>query len=94
MIKKLDRSAACRKYTDTYNLDEDEWKSIYLMLHILPISNKVKEMHYRIVHGYVATNHMLYKMNTMNYDLCNFCEHCEQTAFHLLPPWQRRLCFW
>ena len=83
MIKKLDRSAACRKYTDTYNLDEDEWKSIYLMPHILPISNKAKEMHYRIVHGYVATNHMMYKMNTINSDLCNFCEHCEQTVFHL-----------
>ena len=52
VIKKLDRSAAYQKYTATYNLDEDEWKSIYLMPHTLPISNKAKEMHYKIVHGY------------------------------------------
>ena len=83
VIKKLDRSAAYRKYTATYNLDEDEWKSIYLMPHTLPISNKAREMHYKIVHGYVATNHLLYKMNIMNSDVCNFCKHCEQTVFHL-----------
>ena len=83
VIKKLDRSAAYRKYTATYNLDEDEWKSIYMMPHTLPISNKAKEMHYKIVHGYVATNHLLYKMNIMNSDVCNFCKRCEQTVFHL-----------
>ena len=54
---------------------------IYLMPHTLPISNKAKEMHYKIVHGYVATNHLLYKMNIMNSDVCNFCKHCEQTYF-------------
>ena len=66
VVKKLDRSAAYRKYTATYNLDEDEWKSI-LMPHTLPISNKAKEMNYKIVHGYVATNYLLYKMNIMNH---------------------------
>ena len=83
VIKKLDRSAAYRKHTATYNLDEDEWKSIYLMPHALPISNKAKEMNYKIVHGYVTTNHLLYKMNIVNSDVCNFCKHCEQTVLHL-----------
>ena len=83
VIKKLDWSAAYKKYTATYNLDEDEWKSIYLMPHTLPISNKAKEMHYKIVHGYVATNHLLYKMDIVNSDVCTFCKHCEQTVFHL-----------
>ena len=83
VIKKLDRSAAYKKYTATYNLDEDEWKSIYLMTHTLPISNKAMEMHYKIVHGYVATNHLLYKMDIVNNDVCNFCKHYEQTVFHL-----------
>ena len=52
------------------------------MSHTLPISNKAKEMHYKIVHGYVATNHLglLYKMNIINSDVCNFCKHCEQTV--------------
>ena len=77
VIKKLDRSAAHKKYTATYDLDEDEWKTIYLMPHTLPISNKAKEIHYKIVHGYVATNHLLYKMDIVNSDVCNFCKHCE-----------------
>ena len=53
------------------------------MPHTLPISNKAKEIHYKIVHGYVATNHLLYKMDIVNSDVCNFCKHCEQTVFHL-----------
>ena len=52
------------------------------MPHTLPISNKAKGMHYKIVHGYVATNHVLYKMDIVNSDVCNFCKHCEQTVFH------------
>ena len=46
VIKKLDRSAAYKKYTVTYDLDEFEWKTIYLMPHTLPISSKAKEIHY------------------------------------------------
>ena len=44
---------------------------------------KAKEMHYKITHGHVTTNHLLYKMNIMNSDKCSFCKHYEQTVFHL-----------
>ena len=39
MIKKLDRSAAYKKYTATYNLDEDEWKTIYRVFDATHIAN-------------------------------------------------------
>ena len=64
------------------------------MPHTLPISNKAKEMHDKIVHCYVATDQLLYKMNIMNSDVCNFCKHCEQTVFHLFHDCNHVKMFW
>ena len=83
VTKKLDRSTAHRKYTETYNFNEEEWTTIYQMPHTLSISNKAKELHYKIVHGYVATNRLLHKMNIIDSDICDFCDQQEQTLCHL-----------
>ena len=83
VTQKLDRSTAHRKYTETYNFNEEEWTTIYQMPHTLSISNKAKELHYKIVHGYVATNRLLHKMNIIDSDICDFCDQQEQTPCHL-----------
>ena len=83
VTQKLDRSTAHRKYTETYNFNEEEWTTIYQMPHTLSISNKAKELHYKIVHGYVATNRLLHKMNIIDCDICDFCDQQEQTLCHL-----------
>ena len=57
--------------------------TIYQMPHTLSISNKAKELHYKIVHGYVATNRLLHKMNIIDSDICDFCDQQEQTLCHL-----------
>ena len=83
--KKIDRSTAHRKYTETYNFNEEEWTTIYQIPHTLSVSNKAKELHYKIVHGHVATNRLLHKMNIIiiDSDICDFCDQQEQTLCHL-----------
>ena len=51
-------------------------------------------MYFKIVRDYVATNHLLKKMNIMNSDVCNFCKHCEQTVFHLFYDCSHVKRFW
>ena len=75
-------ATAHRKYTETYSFNEEEWTTIYQMPHTLLISNKAKELHYKIVHGYVATNRLLHKMNIIDSDICDFCDQQEQTLCH------------
>ena len=35
------------------------------------------------MHGYVATNRLLQKMNIIDSDICDFCDQQEQTLCHL-----------
>ena len=40
-------------------------------------------MNFKILHNYVATNKLLYKMKIINSPRCNFCNLYEQTTQHL-----------
>ena len=56
--------------------------------HILPtaakVCNKGKEIQFKIIHGFLATNVLLYKMNIANSSQCNFCCLYDQNLYHML----------
>ena len=83
VLKKLDRSKAHKRFTDQYGITEKEWKFIYSLSHNIKLSNKSKEINYKILHNYVATNRLLYKMKIIHSPRCNFCNLYEQTTQHL-----------
>ena len=41
------------------------------------------EIHYKILHNYIACNNLLYKMNIINSPYCNFCQIEIQDCQHL-----------
>ena len=83
ILKKMDRSKAFKRYSEKYNIREDKWKSIYRLPHELDISNRAKETQYKILHNYIPTNQLLYKMNIIQSPRCNFCNLYDQTTTHL-----------
>ena len=82
-LKKMSRSKAFKNYTEQYNINNEKWKLIYRLPHELNISNKAKEMQYKILHNYVPTNQLLFKMNIIQSPRCNFCNLYDQTTPHL-----------
>ena len=40
-------------------------------------------MQYKLIHGFIATNQMLYKMNILDSPRCNFCNLYKQDLIHM-----------
>ena len=48
------------------------------------VSNKAKENQYKIMHDYIPTNKLLFKMKIKDSPRCNFCNLYIQDTYHLL----------
>ena len=58
-----------------------ELENIFILPHILPVENKVKEMQYKILFHYVPTNKLLYKLKRKTSPNCQISSI--QTIEHL-----------
>ena len=71
-------------YNSKYGkLSDAEWENIFILPHILPVENKVKEMQYKILFRYVPTNKLLYKIKRKTSPNCHMCLSSIQTIEHL-----------
>ena len=84
VFKKLDKSASCTKLSEQFEITENEWNQYFLLPHKSGVTNRVKELQYKILHSYVATNKLLYKMNIKASPRCNFCFLYNQDIEHLI----------
>ena len=82
--KKCDVSKANIKYSELFDINDEQWKIIYNLPHKVKVSNKAKENQYKIIHDYIPTNKLLYKMKFKDSSRCNFCNMYEQNTFHML----------
>ena len=84
VFKKRDKSRSCEKFSEQFEITENEWNYFFMLPHKSGVNNKVKELQYKILHSYVATNRLLYKMNIKPSPRCNFCFLYNQDIGHLL----------
>ena len=71
-------------YNSKYGkLSDAEWENIFILPHILPVENKVKEMQYKILFRYVPTNKLLYKIKKKTSPNCHMCLSSIRTIEHL-----------
>jgi endonuclease/exonuclease/phosphatase family metal-dependent hydrolase len=84
VFKKIDKSKSCTKLSETFDINDNEWKQYFMLPHNSGVTNKVKELQYKIIHSYVATNKLLYKMNIKASPRCNFCFLYHQDIQHLI----------
>ena len=83
VLEKLEKSKSNERLSQEFNLKDSHWKNIYNNLHSASVSNKVKELNFKILHGYVATNLYLYTIHVIESPRCNFCQLYRQSARHL-----------
>lgn len=94
VIKKLDVSKANVKYSAMFDITEEQWQAYYVLCKKIKVSNKAKEIQYKILHDYVATNKLLYKINVRDSPRCNFCELYSQDTCHLFVECMEVKNFW
>ena len=51
----------------------NRWVEIYSLPRICDVSNRIRDLQYKIVHRFIPTQSLLYKMNKINSPLCLFC---------------------
>ena len=56
---------------------------LFLFCHRVGLDNKTKELQYKILMRYVATNYLLYKMKKVLSQTCSFCMLEPETIEHL-----------
>ena len=82
-IKRI-KPPAQLKYSLDFQIDEDDWKKNYLRPKHLLYDHKIQETQFKILHNYVPTNRLLFKMKKIPSDKCNFCDMYLHNLYHLL----------
>ena len=66
-----------------YECNGEQLAAIYLLPHKLLYDNKIKEFQFKILHQYIPTNKLLFKMRKIDNYKCSFCNlYCED-IYHL-----------
>ena len=75
---------AVNKYKIMFpEIDDLNTSNLFLIPRVCTRSNYIKDFQFQILHRYLPTNHLLYKMNKIGSMSCTFCNiHCE-TITHL-----------
>ena len=82
--KKRMRPTAQIKYNNDFIIDDDVWKEIYMLPKNILFDNEVYETQFKMLHNYIPTNRLLYKMKKFESDKCNFCSLYSQSLYHLV----------
>ena len=85
VAEKYVKPKALRKYENYFgiNISDETMSNIFTLANRISYDNKLKEMQYKILHQYIPTNQLLYKMKKIDSVKCNFCSlYCED-IYHL-----------
>ena len=81
-LKETDLKAKV-KYTTMFTVKSDEWEHIYTLPFTILADNKVMDLQYRVLHRYIGTNKLLYKIGKRNSPNCEFCIMYPETIEHI-----------
>ena len=83
--EKLDVSdfKSQNKYEKLFDIDTISWPNIYKLPFDILCENKVIDLQYRIVHRYIGTQHLLFKIGKSNSPNCESCMMYPETIEHL-----------
>ena len=69
------------------------WPKAWLLPHKYCVTNKIKEVHIKILHNIYPSNAILSKFSDTG-ELCNFCNSCNETTLHLFCQCVHSSRFW
>lgn len=77
-------SPAISKYATTFpQLTELTTRNVFVIPRTCTKSNILKDLQFQILHRYIPTNHLLYKMGKISSMTCTFCNIYSETIIHL-----------
>ncbi len=74
-------------------LRDVNWRKAWLLPYKFCISNKVREIHLKILHKIYRTNMLISKFMDIGLE-CSFCNSCEESLSHLFVDCQSVQLFW
>ena len=83
ILLKLTKSKSNNKLSKDFNINNEQWKSIYTLCSRVLSDNRVIVMQFQVLHNCILTNKLLFKMNLVNNSMCNFCNMYVQDLYHL-----------
>ena len=79
-ISEKYKKTILQSYYEKYfnNIDFD-WKSMYLLSHIIIVDTKLKVFQYKMLNGFLIVNKILLKLEKLESLLCSFCKAEDET---------------
>jgi hypothetical protein len=65
-------------------ISEEEWKRIFCVVKLIKVTNHVKDLQFKILHRFLATNSLLYKMKKVESPRCIFCQLEAESLEHIV----------
>ena len=82
--RKQEQPTAFKTYTNIFeNLQESELSYIYMLPRFCTSDVLLKEFQFKILHRYLPTNELLYKMKKVDSPNCTFCNVYKESITHL-----------
>ena len=81
------------KFVWNSHFSDIQWKTAWLLPYKFAISNKLKEVQYKILHHTYPTNQLISKFVDID-SRCVFCKHDEETIIRLFYECVHTLSFW
>jgi hypothetical protein len=73
------------RYTAIHGvIDINRWMEIYSLPRICDVTNRIRDLQYKIVHRFLPTQSLLYKMNKIDSPLCLYCNLYVDNLEHAL----------
>ncbi len=81
---KLEKPTALTYYLKQFTcLDDNEIGNMYILPRMCTSDMAIKEFQYKILHRYLPTNDLLYKMKLVSGNKCTFCNMYNENVIHL-----------
>ena len=82
-MEKVQFSKSKVTYMTNHKLETNDMEKYYLLPRKVTNNNKLREFQFKILHRYLATNSVLYKMKLTNTNTCTFCNIEIESIEHL-----------
>ena len=83
ILKKDITTKVMSKYAALYDIPTNAWPNIYTLYRRCTNDATIKELQFKILHGYIPTNKLLFQMSKVVSNKCSFCEMYIETVEHV-----------
>jgi hypothetical protein len=80
---RKEEPTALKTYIEHFSLNEQEIENMYVIPRMCTNDMVIKELQFKILHKYLPTNALLYKMKKVGSQKCTFCNIYNETILHI-----------